>query len=310
MKISICQSPPVYNNLEKSIERMSQLLDQVKSNQPDCVVFGECWLSGYPIWLDVCQRINIWDEPLTKRAWAETYNNAIMLDSVEMRSIQQLAKTHNIWLVFGANERIESGKGSRSIYNAVFIVDPEGKIVNHHRKLVPTFTEKLVHTHGDGYGLKSVETPFGRMGALICWEHWMPMTRQIMHDSGELIHFSLWPYVKETHQLAARHYAIEGRCYSIAVGQLFEASSLPDYLKLDEEFKSEQWLMKGGSCAFGPDGDLILPPNYKDEFIHLEIDSSKALEENASLSVSGHYQRHDVFNYSINTSRPDKTDNA
>lgn len=101
-------------------------------------------------------------------------------------------------------------------------IGPDGQLLNHHRKLMPTYTEQLVWGTGDGEGLRSVETPVWRIGGLVCWEHWMPLARQALHEAGEDIHVAVWPTVKDMHQVSSRHYAFEGRCYVLAAGRSFE----------------------------------------------------------------------------------------
>lgn len=189
------------------------------------------------------------------------------------------------------------------IYSVVTI-NRDGHIVNHHRKLMPTYTEKLVHGLGDGAGLNAVQTDFGNLGALICWEHWMPMTRQAMHDENEDLHIALWPYVKEMHHIASRHYAIEGRCHVVSVGQMYPKTFLPEGLQLNELVKDEPFLMKGGSAIYDATGTPIMDPIYNQVNIFTrELDLSKDRAENMNLSVSGHYQRQDVFEYEINKKR-------
>ena len=111
--------------------------------------FGETWLSGYPIWLDICKDVNIWNNKEVKELWAKTYENSIELGTKEMDQLIQCVKDTGVHLVIGANERISKGKGNRSLYNSSFTISPTAGVINHHRKLMPTFTEKLVHAPGD-----------------------------------------------------------------------------------------------------------------------------------------------------------------
>ncbi len=308
MRIAIIQDGPIYNNLKATIEKTTDYISQAKSQGADLVVFGECWLSGYPVWLDVCKDVSLWDHKPIKEVWAQTYRNSISLHSDEMKSLQKAIKQNSIYVILGANESVHQGKGNSSIYNTVLTFGEDGEIINHHRKLVPTYTEKLVHTHGDGHGLKTVKTKWGNIGSLICWEHWMPMARQAMHDQSEDLHIGLWPFVKEMHQVCSRQYAFEGRCHVIAVGQIMEKSELPEGLELSDAVQLDtEYLMRGGSVIYGPDGRTILEPTYDErKLIMAEIDLSTNLSERMNLSVSGHYQRHDVFRYKINKKRPTK----
>jgi len=225
-----------------------------------------------------------------------------------MTVIQKAISSHELFVVMGANEPISSGKGNGTIYNTIYTFAPDGSILNHHRKLMPTYTEKLVHGLGDGAGLKALDTPFGRLGSLICWEHWMPLTRQAMHDEGEDLHIALWPFAKELHQLASRHYAHEGRCHVIAVGQVMHQSELPDELDISDsiDVSDDGLILRGGCAVYGPDGKVILPPSYDERLMHVvDLDLKSAIGERMNLSVSGHYQRDDVFSLEINRRRLD-----
>ena len=206
----------------------------------------------------------------------------------------------------GANESIKKGPGNGSIYNTIFTFGSDGCIINHHRKLMPTYTEKLIHGMGDGSGLRSVEAPFGRLGSLICWEHWMPLARQAMHDEGEDIHIALWPQVKEMNHVASRQYAFEGRCHVVAVGQIMHRDELPESLSISNRISIHPsgLVMNGGSAIYGPNGDILLPPQQEErKIIYHEINLSDNRKENMSLSVSGHYRRNDVFELKVNRKR-------
>lgn len=204
------------------------------------------------------------------------------------------------------NERIDSGPGNGTLYNSLLTINEQGQIVNHHRKLIATFTERIVWGSGDGHGLRTVDTAAGRLGALICWEHWMPMARQTLHDAGEDIHIAVWPTVHEMHQLASRHYAFEGRCFVLAAGLLESVQDLPSGLELPQELQSqpEKLLQRGGSAIIGPDGQYIAGPVYDEECIVIAtIDLDRTHQERMALDVTGHYFRNDIFSYTTNTNR-------
>ncbi len=304
MKVALVQDGPEFNNLEATIEKTCDFIREASLSNADMIIFGESWLSGYPFWLDICTNVAIWDHPPIKELWAATYQNSVDITQGDLKLILKCIKDAGLYCVLGLNEKISKGKGNHTIYNSVVIISPEGQILNHHRKLMPTYTEKLVYGLGDGAGLHSVETKFGNIGALICWEHWMPMTRQSMHDEAEDLHIALWPYVKESHHLASKHYPIEGRCHVISVGQICEKNELPKGLELSDHFKNELFFLKGGSAIYNPNGEYIIEPLYNErKLIIEEIELITNQSEYMNLSVSGHYQRPDVFNYSVNKER-------
>jgi len=279
-----------------------EIINEASRQDIDLLVFGESWLSGYPAWIDHCPNVALWDDQATKKAYKILAENSVSVDGEEISRLCYQASKHHMALVVGLNEVIVSGPGNGTIFNAVILINQEGKIAVHHRKLMPTFTEKILYGLGDGAGLKAADLGFGRVGALICWEHWMPLARQAMHDSGELIHIALWPQVHEMLQLCSRHYAFEGRCYVLAVGQLMMASQIPASLDVPTKFEDNPnaLLLNGGTCIIGPDGRYITDPVYDEEklIIHT-LDLGQTLEERMTLDVSGHYQRPDVFSFNV-----------
>jgi len=304
MKVAIVQIPPIWNDIDKSIEKMGDILLTSKEKGADLVVFGENWLCGYPAWLDHCQDVGRWDSKPIKEVWSTMYRNALDVKGSSFQRVAKKVAQADLYVVLGCNELIRGGKGNGTLYNTVLTLGPSGSILNHHRKLIPTYTERLVHGQGDGYGLKAVDTPFGRVGALICWEHWMPMARQTMHDQGETVHIALWPSVRERHLLASRSYAFEGRTHVIAVGQMLLKEDCPLPIAPDAQMPEGKWMLEGGSCLIGPDGALLTDPAFGiEEIIIVELNLEEAVGEKMNLAVSGHYQRDDVFVLSVNKAR-------
>lgn len=307
-KIAIVQESTVFLDLAASIQKALKIIQEAAANGADIVVFGESWFGGYPSWLDFVPNAARWNYPPIKEVWTETFENAMEIESKEVDILAEAAKKSGVFLIFGFNEAIRKGRGNGSLYNAILMIDSLGEIRNHHRKLMPTYTEKLVYGLGDAAGLKAVETPHGRLGALVCWEHWMPLTRQAMHDEAEDIHFALWPKVNEMHQIASRQYAFEGRCFVVSVGQMLASASLPKILQ-DEAKKSgetlPEFVLNGGSCVVGPDGFYLMEPQFDiGGILYVDLPSLKTnTAERMSLATSGHYQRWDIFDFKINKKR-------
>lgn len=307
VKVAIVQDAPVQFNLEASLQKVEQRIEEAAAGGAELVVFGETWLSGYPAWLDYCEGYSMWDYLPMKQIFARMYQNSVRVPSATTDRIAALCRKHKITLVIGVNEAKDSGVGSRTVYNTLLIFDASGEIVNHHRKLMPTYTEKLLYGLGDGHGLRAVDTSFGRLGGLICWEHQMPMTRQAMHQEGELIHIALWPNVHELLQVTSRSYAFEGRCFVIAVGQTMRVRDIPNELEPPKPLadKPDAFLLRGGSCIIGPDGKYLLEPQFETEgIIFYEIENlERAFGESLALDVTGHYNRTDVFHLEIDKTR-------
>jgi predicted amidohydrolase len=203
-------------------------------------------------------------------------------------------------LVIGVNERVIEGPGRGTLYNTVLTFGPSGELLNRHRKLVPTFNERLIWGPGDGNSLQVAQTPAGRVGSLICWEHWMPLVRQTLHVAGEDIHVALWPSVKEMYQIAARHYAFEGRCFVLSVGSIMRRQDLPRELELAPAIaqSNNEFILSGGSSIVGPDGQYVAGPSFDSEVIILaRINLERIREESMTLDVTGHYNRPDLFTF-------------
>ena len=268
------------------------------------VTLGETWLPGYPAWLDYCGGMALWDHAPTKAVFARLRQNSILVPGKETEQLAQLAGDHHLTLVIGVNERVDTGPGNGTLYNSLLTFNPEGALANHHRKLVPTHTERLVWGQGDGGGLDSVATPAGRIGGLICWEHWMPLARQALHVAGEQIHVAVWPTVHELHQLASRHYAFEGRCFVLAAGLIMRVKDLPAELGAPPNLADQpaSFLLRGGSAIIGPNGRYVVEPCFDQEkIITAELDPAAVDEERMTLDVTGHYSRPDIFDLQVRT---------
>lgn len=299
IKVGLVQAAPIFNDLPASLDKAVGLISAAAKDGAKLIAFGETWLAGYPAWLDHSPNATLWNHEPTKEVYSEMRQNSLVVGGRETEVLSEAARANGIVLVIGANERVDQGIGNGTLYNALLTFDETGKLVNHHRKLIPTYTERLVHGQGDGDGLKAIDTSAGRVGGLVCWEHWMPMARQAMHNSGEQIHVAVYPTVHEMHQVASRHYAFEGRCFVLAVGSILKVSDLPRQF-LSKTITDGPLLLRGGSCVIAPDGSFVVKPVFDLETtITAEIDLSKIAGEKMTLDVSGHYQRPDIFDFNI-----------
>ena len=301
VRVAIAQAAPVFLNLEESVEKAVRLTAEAAAKGARLVAFGETWLPGYPAWLDLCPGAASWDHPPAKRAHARLVENSAVIPGPETDRLCAAAREHAVVLVIGVHERVAAGPGHGTLYNAQLVVGSDGTILSRHRKLVPTHAERLVWGPGDGGGLEAVATPAGRVGTLICWEHWMPLARQAMHESAEEIHVACWPTVRDMYQVASRHYAFEGRCFVLAAGLITAARDLPSDLELPPDLKGrpDALVCAGGSCIIAPDGALLAGPVFdREEILIADLDLGRIAEESMALDVTGHYNRPDVFQFS------------
>lgn len=288
--------------LEASLKRALSLISEAASLGAQIVVFPETWLPGYPAWLDCCRDVALWDYEPVKRVYARLVENSVVLPGPATDALAAAARDNSVVLNISVHERVKEGPGRGTLYNTMLTFNDDGRLLNRHRKIMPTYTERMIWGQGDGSSLKAVETSAGRTGGLICWEHWMPLARQALHVSGEEIHIAAWPQVKEMNLVASRHYAFEGRCFVVACGALMRARDLPPELELIESLKNDadSLTLRGGSAIIAPDGRVIAGPVFDEETIlTADIDTSRIAEESLTLDVTGHYSRPDIFEFEL-----------
>ncbi len=308
LRVALIQAPPVFLNLSASVEKACALLREAADRGAGLAVFPETWLPGYPVWADEVPGAALWDHGPAKELFRCLLENSPTLDGPEIGALRAAAAETSIDVVLGINER----RGN-SLYNTMVYVTDAGRSLDLHRKLVPTYTERLVWGRGDGSTLTVIERPWGRLGGLVCWEHWMPLARAAMHARHETVHVAQWPWVKDMHQVACRHYAFEGRCFVLASGSLLTRGDILDGLRshgdryaraveflqtLDGE--DDRLLLRAGSGVVGPDGSWVVAPVLDSaETVIADLDPALIAEQLMTLDSDGHYSRPDVFRLSV-----------
>jgi predicted amidohydrolase len=302
IKVAAIQAAPVYLDLNASFDKAVRLIGEAAARGAKLIAFPEPWLPGYPAWLDCCRDVALWDYPPVKKVFARLMGNSVAVPGTVTETLAQAAREHAVVVNITVNERVTKGAGRGTLFNTMLTFDADGQLLNAHRKIMPTYTERLVWGKGDGKSLQAVDTAAGRVGGLICWEHWMPLARQAMHEAGEEIHIAAWPQVKEMNLVASRHYAFEGRCFVIATGAVMKASELPDELEPIARLQEnpDSLVLHGGSAIIAPDGSLLAGPVFEEETIlTAELDFSRIAEESLTLDVTGHYARPDIFDFRL-----------
>jgi predicted amidohydrolase len=300
IKVAAVQAGPIYLDLGRSLEKAIALIGEAASLGAKLVVFPETWLPGYPAWLDCCREVALWDHPPVKKVFARLMDNSIVVPGPVTDALAESAREHVVVINVGVHEKVIVGPGRGTLYNTMLTFGSDGALLNRHRKIMPTFTERMIWGQGDGSSLRAAETTVGRVGGLICWEHWMPLARQALHNSGEDIHIAAWPQVKEMNLVASRHYAFEGRCFVIACGAIMRASELPGELETIDSVEPGSFVLNGGSAIIAPDGSLLAGPVFDEEVIlTADLDLSRIAEESLALDVTGHYSRPDVFEFKL-----------
>ena len=310
LRVTLVQTPPAFLHLAGCMARAETALREAAAAGAELVVFPETWLPGYPLWLDEAPGAALWDHPPTRSLHRCLLENSPSLDGPEIAALRRAAGETQTDVVIGIHER-----SGNTLYNTMLYITDRGRRLDLHRKLVPTYTERLVWGRGDGSTLPVVERPWGRLGGLICWEHWMPLARAAMHARRETVHVAQWPWVREMHQIASRHYAFEGRCFVLASGcQLtvddvragFDAVAdrYPAGRELLDQIEGpgDRPLLRAGSGVAGPDGMWVVPPALDSrKTVYAELDTRAIAEEVMTMDSDGHYARPDVFSLTVDT---------
>lgn len=299
-KIAIAQESPVLLNREKTIEMAIGLVEKAAAAGAELVVFPEAFISGYPSWIWRLRPGGDWGA--SEELYSRLLNSAVDIDAKQLSPLCDAARKSRITVICGLNER--DGKLSRAtLYNTVVIIGEDGNILNRHRKLMPTNPERMVWGFGDGSGLKVVDTPFGKVGTLLCWENYMPLARYALYSQGIEV------YVAPTYDSGddwigtMQHIAREGRCWVICSGVALTHSDIPSDLP---EMKllfpdTEKWINAGDSVVIAPGGNIVAGPMREEKgLLYAEIDSSCVAASKRALDVAGHYSRPDVFTLNVN----------
>ena len=269
------------------------------------IAFPETWLPGYPVWLDFAPKAAFWNYPPAKALYRLLSENALTLEGEHCCALQDAAARVGAYVVMGAHERLGG-----TLYNTMLTLSPDGQEMGVHRKLVPTYTERLVWGRGDGSTMGVRATPFGNLGGLICWEHWMPLARAAMHAKAEVVHVAQWPSAHDLHQLASRHYAFEGQCFVLAAGTYLRGSDVLEGARSLGVPDSPAWeilnampddvIHSGGSAVIGPDASYLAGPLVDAPgILTAELDPAMITEGHLVLDTDGHYARPDIFRLEV-----------
>jgi nitrilase len=308
---AIVQHPPVVLDRDATVTRACELIAEAAAHDAHLVAFPESFVPVYPTWIYASAH---WENRAAVRLHRRLAENSLEVGGEALERLQASAREHGVTVVIGATER-DTRYSLGSLYNSLFFIGDDGALLGVHRKLMPTHSERLMWTPAsDGSGLRTYVTRAGRLGGLICWEHWMPLSRFALHAAGEQVHVAAWPEVVDLHRLASRHYAFEGGCFVLVAGQYLRLSDLPDDAELraateqmiggDSAFSSDpEVVFPGGSGIIGPDGEWIVGPAGEEAVIvYGEIDLGRIMESKYLLDTAGHYHRPDIFSLVVHAS--------
>ena len=304
LKVALAQISPVWLDKKQTLQKIKNTIEAASKEKAELIVFGEALLPGYPFWIGLTNGAT-WNSSVQKEIHAHYVQNSITIEKGELASICNLAKEHHMAIYLGIIERAQN-RGGHSIYASLVYINQDGVIKSVHRKLQPTFDERLTWAPGDGHGLQVHPLKNFTVGGLNCWENWMPLPRAALYGQGEDLHVAVWPGSDHNTKDITRFIARESRSFVISVSSLMQKSNFPkETPHFDKIIKNApDTLVNGGSCIAGPDGEWILEPVINKEGIFYEtLDFSRVLEERQNFDVAGHYSRPDITKLHVNRDR-------
>ncbi len=309
LKVALAQLAPVWLQKEKTLELIRETVEQSAAENSELLVFGEAFLPGYPFWLAYTEGA-AWDLSVNKELHAHYMRNAISIEDGDLTEITSLARKFNLAIYLGIIER-PSDRGGHSIYCSLVYIDQNGIIQSVHRKLQPTYDERLTWSPGDGHGLRVHRLKEFTLGGLNCWENWMPLVRASLYGLGEDLHIAVWPGSDRNTRDITRFIARESRSYVVSVSALMRKEDFPEETPHLGQIleKAPNVLANGGSCIAGPDGEWLLAPVLdKEGLIFQTLDFNRVLEERQNFDPAGHYSRPDVTRLVVDRKRQSTID--
>src|SRR6476659_965624 len=287
VKVACVQAAPVIFDRDATIEKLAAIAAEASGNGAKLLVFPEAFIPAYPssVW---ARALAGWAEPGAKEAFALLARESLEVPGEGVDRLGEIAREHEVWIVTGVTERDPEHPGT--LYNTLLYHAPDGSLALKHRKLVPTNHERLVWGQGDGEGLRAIETGIGRIGGLICWEHYMPLARFALYESGVEIYIASTADDGDAWQATLVHIARESRAFVVAPSHFQRAGSYPDDFPLKDELAGLDVIGRGGSAVLDPDGSYLAGPLYGEEgILYADLDPAQLLAERQRFDPVGHY---------------------
>jgi nitrilase len=306
LTIGLVQISSVWLDRDATVAKVAHYLTAAADAGCDLAAFGEALIPGYPFWLELTDGARF-NDPAQKQMHSLYLDQGVVLERGDLEALQLVCRTRSIATYVGIMERAPD-RGGHSLYCSLVFIDHHGQIKSVHRKLQPTYEERLAWAAGDGHGL--VVHPVGAftVGGLNCYENWMPLARAALHGQGEDLHVAVWPgHVRNTTDVT-RFMALESRSFVMSVSGILQPSDIASGTPLRDEIvaaiPASGYFANGGSCVAGPDGTWLLEPVPHAEGLHVVvIDHARVREERQNFDLAGHYSRPDVTRLVVDRSR-------
>ncbi len=294
-KAAVVQAGSILFDTAASLRKLAELTADAARAGAELVVFPEAFIGGYPKGLDFGARLGSRSAE-GREEFRRYFEGAIEAAGPAADAIGEAARANGVHLVTGIIER-----SGGTLYCTALLYGPDGSLLGKHRKLMPTALERLVWGFGDGSTLPVVQTPLGRIGAVICWENYMPLLRTAMYAKGIELYCAPTVDDRDTWLPTMQTIALEGRCFVLSACQYLTSAAFPAGHAAYKGGAEEQVLIRGGSCIVDPLGRILVSPSFEGERIALaEIDPREIARGKYDLDVVGHYARPDVFQLRVN----------
>ena len=304
LTVGLAQIAPVWLNREETTSKMMRYIEEASEKGCELVAFGEALLPGYPFWIERTDGARF-NSLVQKEIFAYYLNNAIQLEAGDLNPICEISAEKSLAVILGTVERA-ADRGGHSVDCSFVYVNRQGEIKSVHRKVMPTYEERLVWAQGDGHGLRIHKLGAFTVSGLNCWENWMPLVRTALYAQGEDLHVALWPGSIRNTQDITRFIAIESRSFVISVSGLLRKEDISSDIPHAEKILSQytDMIANGGSCLAGPDGEWIIEPLMdREALLVATIDHEKVKRERQNFDLAGHSSRPDVTQLIINRER-------
>lgn len=304
LHIAGAQIAPVWLDRDATLSKVITWVHRAADDGAQLVVFSEALVPGYPFWIELTDGARF-DAPVQKALHAHYLDQAVQIEAGHLDSVCEAARARHITVILGIIER-PSDRGGHSVYASLVYIDAEGVIQSVHRKLMPTYEERLSWAPGDGHGLRTHALGAFTVGALNCWENWMPLARAALYAQGENLHVALWPGSVRNTEHITRFIARESRSYVMSVSGLLRRDDIADTIPFASAIREHAPVVlgEGGSCIANPDGSWLVEPVAHEEcLIHATCDHRRVREERQNFDPMGHYARPDVLQLTVNRER-------
>jgi len=300
VKVAVVQAAPVLFDRESTVEKTCRLTAAAAAEGARLILFPEAFIPCYPRGLSFGTVVGS-RSPAGRLTWQSYWANAVEVPSPATEALGAAARRAGAYLAVGVIER-DSQFSHGTLYCTLLYFGPDGRLLGKHRKLKPTASERLIWGEGDGSTLTVLETEFGKMGGLICWENYMPLARMALYGKGVEIYLAPTADARDTWQATLRHIACEGRCFVLGCNQFVTKSMYPAGLEGIEDLANQpEVVCRGGSAIISPLGQVLSGPLYDQEgTLFADIDLAEVARGKFDFDAVGHYARPDVFQLIVN----------